>query len=154
MTFSGYEEGCPNYYPNSFSGPIGNAIKYLESKFQVASKDVARFDSDDEDNFTQCGIFFRETLTKDERERLVDNMASHIINAQEFLQVLFYLVKRYFDLLIQFNFRKGLSNNLDWLMWNLARCSERGSIFTKTHLNREDQFLQKHPLTALLTISM
>merc|ERR1712203_391637 len=40
----------------------------------------------DEDNFTQCGIFFRDVLNKDEKERLVDNIASHICNAQDFLQ--------------------------------------------------------------------
>lgn len=87
MTFTMNQEGCPNYYPNSFSGPLDDARKYSEHKFQVASKDVARFNSADEDNFTQCGIFFRKVLKQAERERLVDNIASHVVNAQDFLQV-------------------------------------------------------------------
>jgi len=47
---------------------------------------IQKYNSADEDNFTQCGIFFRETLKQDERERLVDNIASHLCNAQGFLQ--------------------------------------------------------------------
>ena len=57
-----------------------------QSTFQVTG-DIQRYNSADEDNFTQCGIFFRDVLNKDEKERLVDNIASHICNAQDFLQV-------------------------------------------------------------------
>ncbi len=49
--------------------------------------DVARFNSADEDNFTQAGHFFSKVLTPEQRERLVDNIASHLCNAQEFIQV-------------------------------------------------------------------
>ena len=86
MNVGSNQEGCPNYYPNSFCGPQDD-IKFSDSRFNVNHPDVARFNSADEDNFTQCGIFFRKTLSQGERERLVDNIASHIINAQEFLQV-------------------------------------------------------------------
>ena len=79
------QEGAPNYFPNSFSGPR-DGKQFLESKFSV-TPDVGRFNSADEDNFTQCGIFFRDVLNKDEKFRLVDNIASHVINAQDFLQV-------------------------------------------------------------------
>ena len=48
---------------------------------------MQRYNTADEDNFTQCGIFFREVLKQDEKERLVDNIASHLCNAQQFLQV-------------------------------------------------------------------
>ena len=50
------------------------------------SGDCQRYDSFDEDNFTQCGIFFRDVLNEEEKERLVDNIASHIKDAQGFLQ--------------------------------------------------------------------
>jgi len=87
MTVDFNQEGCPNYFPNSFSGPNHDVRKYSESKFKCeTSADVARFNSADEDNFTQCGIFFRNVLKPDERFRLVDNIASHIVKAQEFLQ--------------------------------------------------------------------
>ena len=87
MTVDSNHEGCPNFYPNSFSGPKDDIRKYSESKYTLNHADVARFNSSDEDNFTQCGIFFNKTLNQEERVRLVDNIASHIINAQEFLQV-------------------------------------------------------------------
>ena len=61
--------------------------------FVQVSGDVARYNSGDEDNFTQVGNFFRQTLNKEERERLVDNMASHLCNAQNFLQV--HITSRY-----------------------------------------------------------
>ena len=64
---------------------------------------MARYRSDDEDNFTQVnsesclclniivaclqvGIFWREVLKEDERERLVQNIAGHMKDAQEFIQ--------------------------------------------------------------------
>merc|ERR1712113_956445 len=79
-------EGAPNYFPNSFGGPRSDR-QYLEhAKNASPSADVGRFNSADEDNFTQCGIFFRDVLNADEKFRLVDNIASHIINAQDFLQ--------------------------------------------------------------------
>lgn len=86
MNVDGNQEGCPNYFPNSFSGPKDDVRKYSESKYTAPSADVARFNSADEDNFTQCGIFFRDVLNADEKFRLVDNIASHVVNAQEFLQ--------------------------------------------------------------------
>ena len=88
MTVDANQEGCPNYFPNSFSGPKDDVKKYSESKFTPHfSADVARYNSADEDNFTQCGMFFRNVLNQGEKERLVDNIASHVVNAQEFLQV-------------------------------------------------------------------
>lgn len=43
--------GAPNYYPNSFSAPETQP-RCVESKFKV-SPDVARYNTDDEDNVTQ-----------------------------------------------------------------------------------------------------
>ena len=40
----------------------------------------------DEDNFTQCGNFFRRVLTAPERERLTDNVAGHLCDAQPFIR--------------------------------------------------------------------
>ncbi|GIX67206.1 catalase [Caerostris extrusa] len=78
------QDGAPNYYPNSFNGPVVDpAVR--EPPFQV-SGDVDRWNSEDEDNFTQAGIFYREKLADDEKERLVKNIAEHLINAQEFIQ--------------------------------------------------------------------
>lgn len=78
------QDDTPNYFPNSFSGPDEKSAK-VESTFNV-SGDVARYNTADDDNFTQTGLFWRKVLKEDERAELVDNIASHLCNAQEFIQ--------------------------------------------------------------------
>jgi len=84
MTVTGNQEGAPNYFPNSFTGPTVSP-RWREHSTSVTG-DVARWNSADEDNFTQVGLFYNEVLTKEERFRLCDNIASHLCAAQEFLQ--------------------------------------------------------------------
>jgi catalase len=76
--------GAPNYFPNSFIGPTpsANGIWHSDS----VSGDVLRCETGDEDNFSQCGEFFRNVLDADARERLTDNIAGHISCAQEFIR--------------------------------------------------------------------
>ena len=76
--------GAPNYYPNSFGGPEPSLNARWHS--DEVSGDVQRVDTGDEDNFTQCGIFFRNVLDAGARDRLTSNIAGHLINAQEFIQ--------------------------------------------------------------------
>jgi len=78
------QKGAPNYYPNSFSGPEQN--KALSEQPIVLTGDAMRYDSGDEDNFTQCGIFFRETLTEQGRSNLIENLSGNLINAADFIQ--------------------------------------------------------------------
>ncbi len=52
--------GAPNYHPNSFHGPV-ECKKALESTFQAAG-DVTRYNSADDDNFTQPGDFWTKVL--------------------------------------------------------------------------------------------
>ena len=49
---------APNYYPNSFSGPVDNTAK-LECPVHI-SGDVQRYNTADEDNFTQVGTFWNQ----------------------------------------------------------------------------------------------
>ena len=51
MTVTNNQEGAPNYFPNSFNGPRSDR-KFTEHRIKV-SADVARWNSADEDNFTQ-----------------------------------------------------------------------------------------------------
>lgn len=53
--------GAPNYYPNSFSAPHTQP-RFVESKFKV-SPDVARYNSEDEDNVTQVPMSPRPSVT-------------------------------------------------------------------------------------------
>ena len=51
MTVTNNQAGAPNYFPNSFSGPRSDR-KYQEHRTTL-SADVTRWNSADEDNFTQ-----------------------------------------------------------------------------------------------------
>jgi len=84
MTVSNNQAGAPNYYPNSFSGPQDN--KKFSEHVSSLSGDVARWNSADEDNFTQVGVFYNKVLCPEAKFRLCDNIASHLCNAQAFIQ--------------------------------------------------------------------
>jgi len=47
---------------------------------------VARYNSSNEDNFTQAGLFWRNVLKEGEKERLVENIGNDLSKAQKFLQ--------------------------------------------------------------------
>jgi catalase len=78
--------GAPNYYPNSFSGPEpSQRTVTLQAPYKL-SGDVQRFDSGNEDNFSQATIFWEKVLDKEARKRLVSNISGHLVNAKEFIQ--------------------------------------------------------------------
>lgn len=86
MCVTDNQGGAPNYYPNSFSGPEPSEVaRALEPPYRV-SGDVYRFDSGDEDNFSQPRVFWNSVLTDAERRRLVMNIAEQLGNAADFIQ--------------------------------------------------------------------
>jgi len=86
MCVDGNQGSAPNYFPNSFGGPAPPAPGTCTWHKEESSGDVARYETGAEDNFTQCGQFFRNVLSAAERERLTDNIAGNLVNAQEFIQ--------------------------------------------------------------------
>jgi len=72
---------APNYFPNSFNGPQ----PVPESKLHVyqASGDVQKYNTADDDNFSQVGNFWRKVLTPEERDRLAKNIAGNLKDAKE-----------------------------------------------------------------------
>lgn len=81
MTVTSNGSDGPNYFPNSFSGPIPTAVNQWHS--YSVSADVQRYDSGDEDNFSQCNRFFNHVLDEAGRQRLTDNIATHLSNAKK-----------------------------------------------------------------------
>ncbi|KAG5677544.1 hypothetical protein PVAND_007296 [Polypedilum vanderplanki] len=77
---------APNYYPNSFGGPepIKRAVD-LQPPYKV-SGEVFRYDSADEDNYSQATLFWNNVLDEPARNRMVENIAGHLVNAAEFIQ--------------------------------------------------------------------
>ena len=80
------EEEPPITFPTiSSARRLGSADGIWHS--DSVSGDVLRRETGDEDNFLQCGEFFRSALDADARERLTDNIvAGQIACAQEFIQ--------------------------------------------------------------------
>lgn len=84
QTYGNNQEGAPNYYPNSFNGPVDDK-KYKHHVYKI-SGDVARFNSSDDDNYTQANIFWSSVLNDEEKERLVQNIADHLKSAADFIK--------------------------------------------------------------------
>lgn len=86
MSVNGNQEGTPNYYPNSFSGPEPSQRALALEPAVNVSGDVNRYDSGDEENFTQPRIFWNSVLDEAGRNRLVFNIARHLGDSLEFIQ--------------------------------------------------------------------
>nr|UJQ69852.1 catalase [Diamesa zernyi] len=77
--------GAPNYFPNSFGGPLESKEENKVPTFQVQGQ-IDRFDSSDEDNFSQPAMFWNKVLNSEERKRLVENIAGNLFMAKSFIQ--------------------------------------------------------------------
>lgn len=75
---------APNYFPNSFQGPMPLSSAVWHSDGVVG--DVQRLDTGHDDNVSQCREFYRHVLSEAERERLTDNMAHHLYKASPFIR--------------------------------------------------------------------
>jgi len=84
----------------------------------------------------KVGIFFRDVLDNAERERLVDNMASHLCNAQAFIQVKIISLehpvcwKGNNILILFYKYRSVLWRTMAKLIQTLEKCCKRDWIFT------------------------
>lgn len=88
MTVDQNGGGGPNYFPNSFQGPSppqNQSVPIIGVNDKVTG-DVDRYETGDEDNFSQCRDFFLKTLDQGARERLTSNIANHMCNAHPILQ--------------------------------------------------------------------
>ena len=86
MVVDGNKGNAPNYFPNSFGGPVPDVSGAATWNPEKSSGDVMRVETGGEDNFTQCGLLFRNVLCPGARERLTDNIANNLVNAQDFIQ--------------------------------------------------------------------
>ena len=75
------------------------------------SGEIGRFQSGDEDNFSQPREFWEKVLNDKERTDLVSNIAGHLKNAQEFLRIravstaaamIGFLIVHYLDIPMEF----------------------------------------------------
>ncbi|OQS06900.1 catalase [Thraustotheca clavata] len=85
MSVTGNMGSTPNYFPNSFGGP-SFAAGLAQATHKVKDSLVMKYSTKDEDNFSQCGEFYRQVLKEDERTRLVNNIAGNLVNAKPFIR--------------------------------------------------------------------
>lgn len=87
QTITSNQEGCPNYFPNSFSGPQEcPRTKRLQPRENVTG-DIDRYDSGyTEDNFSQATAFYTKILDEQAKVRLVQNIVGHLKDTAAFLQ--------------------------------------------------------------------
>lgn len=87
MCFTNNQEGAPNYFPNSFSGPLECPRAARLNIKESVSGDILRYDSGQtEDNFFQATIFWQKVLDEAAKKRLVDNIVDHLKGAAGFIQ--------------------------------------------------------------------
>ncbi|OQR84492.1 catalase [Achlya hypogyna] len=85
MTVTGNMGGAPNYFPNSAGGP-SFLVGLAQATSKVPSARVMKYSTKDDDNFSQCGDFYRKVLSEDARTRLVDNIAGNLVAAKPTIQ--------------------------------------------------------------------
>lgn len=77
------QNGAPNYFPNSFSGP--KECPSVRSPSFPVSGEVGRYDPHDEDDFGQATLFWKRVLDADAKSRLVNNLVGSLRNASTFI---------------------------------------------------------------------
>ncbi|KAJ8673509.1 hypothetical protein QAD02_004771, partial [Eretmocerus hayati] len=75
--------GAPNYFPNSFGGPL--ECPAVKSPSYHGGGEIDRHEPVNEDDFGQAATFWSKTLKEDERARLVKNMVGHLKEASGFI---------------------------------------------------------------------
>lgn len=85
----------PNYYPNTFSGPQVKADISVPQLAMIGNMGRQEYTHPNSD-FEQPGILYREVMTEDKREQLIENIVGALGGAIKRLQyrqsALFYLV--------------------------------------------------------------
>ena len=86
MCVNGNNGPDPNYYPNSYDTTPEVRPDAAISPF-TTSGDVGRYAySHPNDDYEQCGVFFRKVLNDSERDDLINNISGHLANARRDIQ--------------------------------------------------------------------
>jgi catalase len=97
MQFDDDGDSSPNYYPNSFGGPVPDPTA-IEPNFEVSGEAGRHQYTHPNDDFVQAGDLYRKVMTVVDRDHLIDNIVTHLSNAQERLQyrqtALFYKAEK------------------------------------------------------------
>lgn len=78
--------GAPNYHPNSFTGPKSDKRANALSPRVPVNGEAGKYDSVNEDNFTQARALYTRVLNSDERARLINNIVQNLKYAAGFVR--------------------------------------------------------------------
>lgn len=114
----------PNYWPNSFGGPTPDP-SMAPPPIDVAGMAARHAYQLDDVDFVQAGDLYRKVMTETDREHLVNNIVSHLKNAQKRIQLrqtaLFYKADPDYGQRVA----KGLLLNMDKVMRLAAMPQEK-----------------------------
>jgi len=85
MRFDNNGGGSPNYYPNSFGGPVPEP-SVAEPTFEVSGKAARQRYIHPNDDFVQAGDLYHKVMTDTDRDRLIGNIVVHLGGAQKRIQ--------------------------------------------------------------------
>ena len=86
MRFDSNGGGSPNYYPNSFGGPVPEP-RAAEPAFEVSGKAARQRYTHPNDDFVQAGTLYRKVMTDQDRDHLIGNIVGHLDAAQKRIQL-------------------------------------------------------------------
>ena len=86
MQVDGNSGGGPNYYPNSFGGPEPQPDAG-EPPFEVSGLAARHPYTHPNDDFFQAGELYRRVMTDEDRDHLIENITTHLCNAQKRIQL-------------------------------------------------------------------
>jgi catalase len=78
--------GAPNYYPNSFGGAAPDP-KAIEPQFDLEGKAGRFLYTFQNDDFVQAGNLYRNVMTDNDRDHLINNIVEHLGGAQKRIQL-------------------------------------------------------------------
>jgi len=85
MRFDNNFGGGPNYFPNSFGGPLPSQ-EAAEPPFEISGKASRQKYAHPNDDFVQAGDLYRKAMSDTDREHLIGNIVDHLAGAQTRIQ--------------------------------------------------------------------
>ena len=86
MRFDTSEDQGPNYYPNTFGGPVPDP-QTAAPPVDVSGTAARHSYDDPEKDYVQPGELYRRVMTDQDRDHLVGNIVAHLRSAQQRLQL-------------------------------------------------------------------
>ncbi|UCH88418.1 MAG: catalase [Thermoplasmata archaeon] len=123
MRFDGNEGNKYHYYPNTFGGPEPDSSA-KEPPLEISGAADRHKYSYQNDDFVQAGELFRKVMTDSERDHLIGNIVSHLVNAKKELQIrqtaIFYKSDT--------DYGTRISNNLELDLDEIKKLSEKLTV--------------------------